>query len=478
MNRQLLEVLVSSSVLILALSAMRLVLRGKISPRLQYGLWLLVAVRLLVPVSIGESPASVMNYVPEQAMVQALEQTPAPVQRTQTPTAEPAAQPAAASAASDETPGLQTDAPDTMQAQQTQQAAKQNAAQAQPHPSILQICYMLWGAGSALALAFLLAQNLALSARLRKDRVRLDVPGCPVPVYRTEVLRSACLFGLFRPAIYLPPQALGEDGAPNRYVLLHELTHYKRRDQLWCALRLLLLAAYWFDPFVWLAAKLSKLDCELACDAAALKDMDDSARIAYGRTLLDQISGKSGVMQHTLCATTMSSGKRSLRARIRLIVKKPRMTAVTLSLVVGAVLLLAACTFTNSAAEQETEATGGDLPAMIQVDGILYQIDSDKVSRTDSERVEVLGTIKTKVSYSEVPSEDDQANYPAVGREYGMLDGQLVIKDNDGNWKYTLANLLLIWRPVGRISARISVAVRECSSQQSGRTRMPAWTRF
>ena len=45
MNRQLLEVLVSSSVLILALSAMRLVLRGKISPRLQYGLWLLAAGR-------------------------------------------------------------------------------------------------------------------------------------------------------------------------------------------------------------------------------------------------------------------------------------------------------------------------------------------------------------------------------------------------------------------------------------------------
>ena len=58
------------------------------------------------------------------------------------------------------------------------------------------------------------------------------------------MLRSACLFGLFHPAIYLPPQALGEDGAPNRYVLLHELTHYKRRDQLWCALRLLLTLKY------------------------------------------------------------------------------------------------------------------------------------------------------------------------------------------------------------------------------------------
>ena len=121
MNRQLLEVLVSSSVLILALSAMRLVLRGKISPRLQYGLWLLAAVRLLVPVSIGESPTSVMNFVPEQAMVQALEQTPAPARRAQTPAAEPAAQPAAASAASNETPDSQTAAPDTTQPQQTQQ---------------------------------------------------------------------------------------------------------------------------------------------------------------------------------------------------------------------------------------------------------------------------------------------------------------------------------------------------------------------
>ena len=420
---------------------MRLALRGKISPRLQYGLWLLVAVRLLVPVSIGESRASIMNYVPEQAVGQALEQTSFPAQRTQTPAVQPSAQRPAVSAFPDETPDSQTDAPDTTQAQQTKQAASQDTAQTQTPHAVLHIWDILWGAGSALALAFLLTQNLALAARLRRSRVRLDVPDCPVPVYRTEILRSACLFGLLHPAIYLPPQALMEDGTPNRYVLLHELTHYRRRDQLWCALRLFLLAAYWFDPFVWLAAKLSKLDCELACDDAALKNMDDGARIAYGRTLLDQISGRGSIMQHTLCATTMTSGKRSLRARIRLIVKKPRMTAVTLSLVVGVCLLLAACTFTNSASKQEANTPGGDLPAMVRVGGVLYQLDMDTVGESDSARVEVLGTIKTKVSYSEIPSKDDQANYPAVGRQYGMLDGQLVIKDKDGNWKYTLANL-------------------------------------
>ena len=83
------------------------------------------------------------------------------------------------------------------------------------------------------------------------------------------------------------------------------------------ALRLLLLAMYWFDPFVWLAARLSKIDCELACDDLALRRLDDGARIAYGRTLLDQISIKRAPMQAALCATTMVSGKKTLRARIQ-----------------------------------------------------------------------------------------------------------------------------------------------------------------
>ena len=59
------EILLTSSVLILALAALRRLLRGRISLRLQYALWLLAAVRLLVPVQLGQSPISVLNLVPE-----------------------------------------------------------------------------------------------------------------------------------------------------------------------------------------------------------------------------------------------------------------------------------------------------------------------------------------------------------------------------------------------------------------------------
>ena len=72
----MLEILISSTVLILALTALRFFLRGKLNPRLQYALWLLAALRLLLPVSLVRSPVSVMNAVPD---------VPAAVQRLTAP---------------------------------------------------------------------------------------------------------------------------------------------------------------------------------------------------------------------------------------------------------------------------------------------------------------------------------------------------------------------------------------------------------
>ena len=97
----MLEILISSTVLILALTALRFFLRGKLNPRLQYTLWLLAALRLLLPVSLVRSPVSVMNAVPDvPAAVQRLtapedrrapqtDSTQAPVQTTSEPETAP-----------------------------------------------------------------------------------------------------------------------------------------------------------------------------------------------------------------------------------------------------------------------------------------------------------------------------------------------------------------------------------------------------
>ena len=59
------EVVVTSTVLIIGVFCLRRLTMGKINMRLRYGLWLLVAVRLLLPVSVGTSALSVMNLMPE-----------------------------------------------------------------------------------------------------------------------------------------------------------------------------------------------------------------------------------------------------------------------------------------------------------------------------------------------------------------------------------------------------------------------------
>ena len=57
------EIIVSTTVLILIVLILRRVTMGRISMGMRYALWLLVAVRLLMPVSFGNSPVSVLNLV-------------------------------------------------------------------------------------------------------------------------------------------------------------------------------------------------------------------------------------------------------------------------------------------------------------------------------------------------------------------------------------------------------------------------------
>lgn len=322
------EVLVSSTVLILALAALRLLLRGRIDPRLQYALWLLAALRLLLPVPLVSSPVSVMNAAAD---------VPVAVQRLTAPEDRRAPQPAA-------------------EAAPAQPAAAEVQTQMQPKDR-LPVRTMLktaWLAGAVILAGVMLAQNLAFLRKLRRVRQPLACAESPIPVWLVPGLPSPCLAGLFRPEIYLTPEAAA-DPATLGFVLRHELAHFRAKDQLWSLVRLVCQCAYWFDPFVWLAAALARRDCELACDARVLRGLDGESRAAYGRALLGLVTVRPGGGQLLSGATTMQLGKKSLTERITLIAKKPKMAACTLVFVLLLTLALAACTFTGASAQPEPE---------------------------------------------------------------------------------------------------------------------------
>ena len=324
----MLEVLISSTVLILALAALRFLLRGKIDPRLQYALWLLAALRLLLPVSLVKSPVSVMNAVPD---------VPAAVQQLTAP---------------EDRRAPQTD--NTYAPVQTVSEPEAAPVKAQTQLTGSTILKLVWLTGAAALALVMLAQNLLFLRKLKKLRQPFACPESPVPVWVASGLPSPCLAGLFRPEIYLTPEA-AQNPDTRQFVLRHELAHFYAKDQLWSLLRLICQCLYWFDPFVWLAAALSRRDCELACDERVLKNLDPGRRADYGRALLGLVAPKRARGQLLSCATTMQLGKKSLKERITLIAKKPKMAVYTLVFVLVLSLVLTACTFTSAPVQPEPE---------------------------------------------------------------------------------------------------------------------------
>lgn len=127
---------------------------------------------------------------------------------------------------------------------------------------------------------------------LSELKAALDLRRAP-RLLTCQGLETPMLAGLLRPRLLLPADNMSEPQL--RHSLLHELTHYKRRDILFKALVLWVCALHWFNPAVWLMRRAAERDLELACDDAALRVLPESERAAYGNTVLTAAAKGKGV---------------------------------------------------------------------------------------------------------------------------------------------------------------------------------------
>ena len=340
----MIEWVVSSCILILAVIALRYLLRGRISLRLQYALWLLVLARLLIPVSFGSTDISVMSVVEKAPAVQAVESVRNVDTIWQADNGTVEGYPAGP---------LMPDTPVTV-VTIAPGVTNDQFGRMESALTLRKILLPVWWGGAAVTLLVFLTANLRFAARLRKSRRPLTVEGAALSVYVAQERAVPCLFGLFRPAIYVT-QAATDDPELLRHTVAHETTHFRQGDHVWALLRTVCLALHWWNPLVWWAAKLSRQDGELACDEATIRTLGESERAAYGRTLIRMACGPGSYV--LLTATTMDGGKTSLHERIVLLAKKPR-TAVTAAIVVVlAAALCIACTFTGA----KKDGAAGDM---------------------------------------------------------------------------------------------------------------------
>lgn len=109
-----------------------------------------------------------------------------------------------------------------------------------------------------------------------------------IQICSTVYLKSPIITGLFKSCIYLPVHIISDyNETEMRYILLHELSHYKHKDTLAGYFITLANIIYWFNPIVRYSLKEMRNDREIACDTSVLKLLEKDCYTDYGNTLIN-----------------------------------------------------------------------------------------------------------------------------------------------------------------------------------------------
>ncbi len=127
------------------------------------------------------------------------------------------------------------------------------------------------------------------------------------------LIASPMLIGFFRPRIILPVGEL-EDKELS-YIFVHELIHYKQRDMFYKWLIQIVVCVHWFNPFVYLLEKEVNKSCELSCDEKVISVLDDTARREYGDTLISFLKSNN-LYKSSLASVTLTEGAEQLKERL------------------------------------------------------------------------------------------------------------------------------------------------------------------
>ena len=272
-------------------------LRGRLSARWRYNLWLLVLLRLLVPVT-PQSPFSVFNlarHLPAPAPAQ-----PAGVANTTFVTVEVSNSPKPLSVSPRPASVAVADATPPNPAADPELSAASIAPPHAPLPWRL-ILGSVWVIGTFVILARITYATIRLARAVRR-MTPVDAPhvtellaGCRaelsirrhVAILAADGLPAPALTGVLRPRLLLPQNVLDAFApAELRLILLHELAHLKRRDVFVNWIVSLLHALHWFNPVLWLAFARLRADRELATDELVLSRTGEAEQSAYGQTII------------------------------------------------------------------------------------------------------------------------------------------------------------------------------------------------
>jgi beta-lactamase regulating signal transducer with metallopeptidase domain len=357
----LIEISVYSAVITACILLFRLLFKKRISPRVQYAVWMLLVLRLMLPVTV-ESGFHVESLLPEKPASLVEQES---IFETETPVIN--------LAPSDH---AQTDSP---------------LVPSEPAPVVLQemlepapvrdiswrlIAFWVWIAGAMVFGLWMMIVKLRFYEDMQRHiatvspRVYAIYEECcdalhvkPMTVWAVDRSISPGIAFFSGPVLLLPASMVGSEDAL-RYAFLHELTHKKRYDHYVTALLTVLRVIYWFNPAVHVGFNEMRADMETACDADVIAFVGKQQKRGYLNTIIELFSYATNPQ----LGMSQASSRRMAKRRMKGAFMRERTTifgkAAVLMLVL--VMLLGCFTTACQSAPEKMEDTITEAPENLQ----------------------------------------------------------------------------------------------------------------
>lgn len=314
------------SILALVLLCIKPLTKRLFTPKWQYYIWLTVLIVMVLPVKLSLPVEPVQITPAENTSAQTQQIT--PVQTQQEP-----AQPAT-----------------------LEEIAQRPALRIPDIPNaIVRISGFLWLAVAALLLGYRMTKYMMFLRTIKKHSVtERSLENIPkrLTVRKTELLDAPLIVGLIKPVLYLPQTEIKEEELD--YILLHELTHYRRHDLLYKWFAMLVSSIHWFNPFVYIVSRQIDEECEMSCDYAVCKTLTEPQKKDYMAMILDFV--QTSIRKKRPLTTQMASSKKILKRRFLMMkTKKATSKFVSVLSVVLALAMLSTTVFASGVLSGLTE---------------------------------------------------------------------------------------------------------------------------
>lgn len=171
--------------------------------------------------------------------------------------------------------------------------------------TLLMLLTYIWLVGMAILSIYTILINIAFSMKVRRSyrlsyhiRANQILEECKqitgikkkILLYTTPEDRTPSLYSLFHSRILVSEVYFDKLSEKElKYIFLHELSHYKRKDIAINWILTLLQIVYFFHPLLWYSFRKIREDCEVSCDAKALSYLSEEEYVGYGSAMIKLI---------------------------------------------------------------------------------------------------------------------------------------------------------------------------------------------